>query len=106
MMNYKPKHGDMELWLICAAINGDNDKILKMAKSEKDGTYPVKFEVGGIELDFSVVAKRIEDSIDELVASKAQEFLDDKYENLIKGISDIQERIYDQKEKFFKYKDE
>ena len=96
MTNYKPKHGDMELWLICAAINGDNDKILKMAKSEKDG----------IELDFSVVAKRIEDSIDELVASKAQEFLDDKYENLIKGISDIQERIYDQKEKFFKYKDE
>ena len=30
MTNYKPKHGDMELWLICAAINGDNDKILKM----------------------------------------------------------------------------
>ena len=57
-------------------------------------------------MDFSVVAMRIEDSIDELVASKAQEFLDDKYENLIKGISDIQERIYDQKEKFFKYKDE
>ena len=77
-----------------------------MVKSEKDGTYPVKFEVGGVELDFSVVAKRIEDSIDGLVASKAQEFLDDKYENLIKGINDIQERIYDQKEKFFKYKDE
>ena len=102
MMNYRPKHGDMELWLICAATNGDNDKILEMV-NEKDGTYPVKFEVGGVELDFS---KRIEDSIDELVASKAQEFLDDKYENLIKGISDIQERIYDQKEKFFKYKDE
>ena len=105
MMNYRPKHGDMELRLICAATNGDNDKILEMV-NEKDGTYPVKFEVGGVELDFSVVAKRIEDSIDELVASKAQEFLDDKYENLIKGISDIQERIYDQKEKFFKYKDE
>lgn len=105
MMNYRLKHGDMELWLICAAINGDNDKILEMV-NEKDGTYPVKFEVGGVELDFSVVAKRIEDFIDELVASKAQEFLDDKYENLIKGISDIQERIYDQKEKFFKYKDE
>ena len=27
MTNYKPKHGDMELWLICAAIKGDNDKI-------------------------------------------------------------------------------
>ena len=94
MMNYRPKHGDMELWLICAATNGDNDKILEMV-NEKDGTYPVKFEVGGVELDFSVVAKRIEDSIDELVASKAQEFLDDKYENLIKGISDIQERIYE-----------
>lgn len=113
MMNYKPKHGDMELWLICAAINGDNDKILKMVESEEDGIYPVKFEVGGVELDFSVVAKRIEDfidervaSIDELVASKVQEILDDKYGNLIKDISDIQERIYDQKEKFFKYKDE
>lgn len=106
MMNYKPKHGDMELWLICAAINGDNDKIFKMVKSEEDGIYPVKFEVGGVELDFSVVAKRIEDSIDELVASKVQKILDDKYENLIKDISDIQERIYNQKEKFFKYKDE
>ena len=77
MMNYRPKHGDMELWLICAATNGDNDKILEMV-NEKDGTYPVKFEVGGVELDFSVVAKRIEDSIDELVASKAQEFLADE----------------------------
>ena len=44
MMNYRPKHGDMELWLICAATNGDNDKILEMV-NEKDGTYPVKFEV-------------------------------------------------------------
>ena len=49
MMNYRPKHGDMELWLICAATNGDNDKILEMV-NEKDGTYPVKFEVGGVEL--------------------------------------------------------
>ena len=45
MMNYRPKHGDMELWLICAATNGDNDKILEMV-NEKDGTYPVKFEDG------------------------------------------------------------
>lgn len=100
MVDCKIEHGGMEMWLICAAIGEKHDLIDKM-KINSDGSYPVKFEVGGVELDFSVAAKRIEDSIGELVASKAQEFLDDKYENLIKGISDIQERIYDQKEKFF-----
>ena len=44
MMNYRPKHGDMELWLICAATNGDNDKILEMV-NEKDGTYPVNLKL-------------------------------------------------------------
>lgn len=44
MMNYKPEYGDMELWLICAAIGSDHDLIDKMQKNP-DGSYPVKFEL-------------------------------------------------------------
>lgn len=42
MINYKPKHGDMEMWIICTAIKGQHDLIDKMKKNE-DGTYPVIF---------------------------------------------------------------
>lgn len=97
MMNYKPKQGDMELWLITAA--SDVDKLKQMKRNE-DGSYPVVFSVGGVELDFSKVAKRIDSQITKLVTSKAQTLLDEHYGNLIKDINDIQERIENQKERF------
>lgn len=99
MMNYKPKSGDMEMWLICVAMGKDISLIDKMQKNE-DGSYPVVFSVGGVELDFSKVAKRIDDQISELVTSKAQKLLDERYEGLLKDIYDIQERIENQKERF------
>lgn len=102
MTNYKPKHGDMEMWMICAAIGEKHELIEKMEKNE-DGSYPVVFSVGGIELDFSRVAKRVDEQISELVKSKAEALLDEKYSNLLKEIMDIQERIKDQKETLFKY---
>ena len=101
-MNYKPKRGDMELWLICVATASDLEKSANM-KHNSDGTYTVKFEVGGVDLDFSAVAKRIEDSIDFLVESKAQQLLDAKYGRLINEINNIQERLKDQKETLFRY---
>lgn len=104
MTNYKIKHGDMELWLILAALGkGNQRKNLDAFTMNPDGSLPVKFEVGGVELDFSNVAKRIEDSIDSLVMSKAQQLLEIKYSRLINEITDIQERLEDQKETLFKY---
>lgn len=92
MVNYNPKHGDMEMWMICAAIGEKHELIAKMKKNE-DGSYPVVFSVGGIELDFNRVAKRVEEEISELVRNRAEELLDEKYGNLIGEIKDIQERI-------------
>lgn len=102
MINYNPKYGDMEMWMICTAIGEKHDLIDKMKKNE-DGSYPVVFSVGGIELDFNRVAKRVEDQISELVRNRAEALLDEKYGSLIGEIMDIQERIKDQKESLFKY---
>lgn len=102
MVNYKPKSDDMEMWLICTAIGRKNELINKMKKNE-DGSYPVIFSVGGIELDFNRVAKRIDEEISRLVRNKAETLLDMKFENLIGEIIDIQERLEAQKESLFKY---
>lgn len=101
-MNYKPKHGDMEMWLICVA-GGTKIEEMKNMKVNPDGTYTVKFEVGGVELDFSAVAKRIEESIDVLVEDKARRLLSSKYDSLIGEMYDIQERLVNQKKDLFKY---
>ena len=105
MVDCKPKHGGMEMWLICAAIGEKHDLIDNM-KINSDGSYPVKFEVGGVELDFFNVAQRIENAVNEMVEEKARVFLECKYESLIEEIADIQDRLYYQKEKFFKYEGE
>lgn len=102
MINYKPKHGDMEMWMICTAIGEKHELINKMEKNE-DGSYPIIFSVGGVELDFQRVAKRVDEEISTLVKNRAEELLDEKYNNLISEIMDIQERIKDQKESLFKY---
>lgn len=102
MINYKPKHDDMEMWLICTAGETKREE-MKHMKSNPDGTIPVKFEVGGVELDFNKVAKRIDESINKLVESKAKELLDSKYESLLREIHDIQERLENQKKELFKY---
>ena len=102
MENYKPKHNDMEMWLICTAGETKREEMKNM-KVNPDGTYTVKFEVGGVELDFSTVAKRIEESINELVECRAKKLLDSKYDSLLGEIYDIQERLENQKKDLFKY---
>ena len=101
-MNWKPKHGDIEMWLICVAGETKREEMENM-KPNPDGTFTVRFEVGGVELDFSTVAKRIEESINELVASKAQKLLDSRYDSLLNEIYDIQERLENQKKDLFEY---
>ena len=32
MINYKPKHGDMEMWMICVAIGEKHELIKKMSR--------------------------------------------------------------------------
>lgn len=92
MVNYKPDRTDMGLWVICSAIGDDHDKVKQMQKNE-DGTYPIKFSVGGVELDFNKVVKRLDEDLDRLVERKAQKLVDLRYEDLIGDIRDIQERL-------------
>lgn len=99
MSNFKPEHGSMEMWLVCVAVGKEHRLIDKMQKNE-DGTYPVIFSVGGVELDFSLVAKRIDEQISELVTNKAKALLYERYDDLLGEITDIQERIECQKERF------
>lgn len=101
MINFKPTHvkEDTRMWLICTVVGKDHDLIKKM-KYNEDGTLPIFFSVGGVELDFNRVAERIETMFDEVVAKKAQELLDAKYNDLLNEIDDIQERIKEQRQRF------
>lgn len=109
MSNFKAESGTIEMWLICTAI-GKNHELIDKMKKNADGTYPVVFSVGGVELDFYRVAERIQkeidiinNSINERAMQKAEELIKEKYDNLIGELIDIQERIEHQKKKFFKY---
>lgn len=98
MVNYKPDRTDMGLWVICSAVGDDHDKVKQMQKNE-DGTYPIKFSVGGVELDFNKVIKRLDEDLDKLVERKAQKLIESRYDDLIKDIHDIQERLEYHKDK-------
>lgn len=101
MTGWKPTRieEDIRMWIVCTAVGKEHNLIEKMKKDE-NGNYPISFSVGGVELDFDLVAKRIEDSFDIAVTKKAQELLDDKYSDLLNEIDDIQERIKEQKARF------
>ena len=56
-MPFMPKRDSMAMWIICESIGRDSALVDKMQKNP-DGSYPVKFEVGGVELDFSRFTER------------------------------------------------
>lgn len=101
MTNWKPTTipEDVRMWVVCTAVGKDHHLIEKMKKDE-DGNYPVFFSVGGVELNFDNVAKRIEECFADAVTKKAQELLDEKYDDLLNEIDDMKERVKEQKEKF------
>ena len=97
--NPRPMTEDIRMWVVCTAVGPDYDLISKMTKDE-DGNYPVFFSVGGVELNFDNVAKRIEECFSTAVTNRAQELLDAKYDDLLSEIDDMQERIREQKQRF------
>lgn len=94
-----PMTEDIRMWIVCTAVGTDHSLIDKMKKDE-DGNYPVFFSVGGVELNFDNVAKRIEECFSEAVTRTAQELLDNKYNDLLEEIYDMQERVKEQKARF------
>lgn len=87
------------LWVLCEAI-GDQRDLIDMVDFDENGLIEVKLMLGDVELDFSNVAKRIDEIFNQAVTKKAQELLNEKYDSLISSISDIQERIDGQREHF------
>lgn len=101
MTNWKPSLSkeDFGTWVVCEAVGKDRDLIKEM-KRNADGSYPIFFSVGGVELDFDKVIQRMNDCIHDMVAKKAQELLNEKYDDLISEIISIRNRIGEQKERF------
>lgn len=96
---FDPKKENMGRHIILESIGANRDLIKQMKKND-DGTYDVTLTVGGVELDFNRFSEVVERQLFDLVEKKAQDLLSQKYSSLIDEISDIQERIEDQKEKF------
>lgn len=101
------KHSEMEMWLIAAALGeaseGNGYHLIDKMTRNDDGTFPIEFSIGGISLDFSLVAKRIDESLNDMIKNKATNLLLNKYDDLISELEDIKERISYQKDTFFKY---
>ena len=102
MSSFIPKHGSMEMWVVCEAIGKNHDLIDKMQKNE-DGSYPVVFTVGGVELDFNRLCERIDKATQELALEKAKQIVDKKYETVFEELEDIRERLEHQKKELFAY---
>ena len=102
MNKFIPKHGSMEMWVVCAALVGDSKLLDKMKKNE-DGSYPVVLSVGGVELDFNKFCKRVDEATQELAMEKAKELVDEKYGTVINELEDIRERLEYQKKELFSY---
>lgn len=70
-----------------------------------EGGYPVVFSVGGVELDFNKVAKRIDEGINAYVLDKAQQLLADKYGTLSCEVDRMLEKIKEHEDVLFSLKD-
>ena len=102
MNKFIPKHGSMEMWVVCAALGG-NSKLLDKMKKNEDGSYPVVLSVGGVELDFNRFCKRLDEATQELAIEKAKELVDEKYGTVFDELEDIRERLEHQKKELFSY---
>ena len=103
MTNWKPTPitEDIRMWIVCTAIGADHNLMERMVKN-KDGEYSVFFSVGGVELNFDNVAKRIEECLDDAVTKKAQELLNEKFNDLIDELCDMKDRVKKRRD-LFKY---
>lgn len=52
MINYKPKHGDMEMWMICTVI-GENHKLIDKMKKMRMEAILLSFRL--VELNWILV---------------------------------------------------
>lgn len=97
-----PEPHSIEMWVVCAAIEENRDAIRKMKKNE-DGSCDVSFTVGGVELDFEKLCRRIDEETNRMALEKAKQLVDEKYGTVFEELEDIRERLEHQKKELFSY---
>lgn len=110
MTKVKLDSHDIESWLIFTAVQSEKMEEFLNIKNDDDN-YLVSFSINGVELDFSLVAKSIERQLDDLIESKAQEIIDEKYgepmknlyEKAIEDLIEIQEKIEHHKKELYNF---
>lgn len=99
MIKFDIMRQDMGKHIILESI-GPNHHLIDQMKHNEDGTFDVVLTVGGVELDFNLFAKVVDEQLATLIEKKARQILESKYSDLIDEISDMQERIQHHKDKF------
>lgn len=92
MSDFKLNNNSMEMYLIRTAI-GDNHELIHNMKKNEDGSYPVVFSVGGVELDFSLILEKITDYMIEATTDKIFFLLRERYNILTNILTDINDKI-------------
>lgn len=101
-INYNINPNDPEFWVICEALGADIFKHSQMKKQE-DGSYEVEFKVGGVELDFSKVARQLIVNVNKLATKKAIDILHSRCDNLVSAIDAIEQSIDTHKDAILKF---
>lgn len=85
---------------VIAAIENDLDllkKVIDSRKEDSEGYDDIVFSINGVELNFNNFINNFAKEWNQIVETRAIEILNEKYENLLRPIMDIQEELDIQK---------
>ena len=99
MIKFDIMRQDMGKHIILESI-GPNHHLIDKMKHNDDGTFDVTLIVGGVELDFNLFVKAVDEQLATLIEKRAQQILESKYSDLIDEIDDMQKRIRYHEDKF------
>lgn len=105
--NYKPGKNDMEMWLICHALGeaseGNGYHLIDNMERNDEGSLPVEFKVGGVPLDFGLVAEHLDKSLNDMINREATNIFIKKCNNIISELENIEDNVSDLSDEIFKY---
>ena len=68
-----------------------------------DGSLPVEFKVGGVPLDFGLVAEHLDKSLNDMINREATNIFIRKCNNIISELKNIEDNVSDLSDEIFKY---
>lgn len=88
------------LYAINDEVRNNLDKIEVIESENGDLLKDIKLIVGGVELDFERVVKRIGEQFDNAIENRAVDIINEKFQSLSSELDDLQERVTENKERF------